>query len=138
MPQYHKKLNSPSVDNTYTGTGDQSNDAADIFTFLSKTRVKNYNRIIVSHININSLRNKFEILSAIVSDKLDLLLVSETKLDSSFLSTSFLLPGFSKPLRRDRTAFGGGIMLFIRENITFKKLSDIPVPENIECIRLFL
>ena len=58
----------------------------------------------------------------------------ETKLDSSFLTSSFLMAGFSKPLRLDSSTYGGGIMLFIRENFTFKRLPDIPVPVNIECL----
>ena len=33
--------------------------------------------------NINSLRNKFELLTEMVPDEVDLLMISETKLDSS-------------------------------------------------------
>ena len=88
----------------------------------------------VAHINIKSLRNKFEMLSEIIANNLDLLLISETKLDSSFSSASFLIPGFSKPRGLDRSSNGGGIMLFTRENITIKVLSEIPVPEKLECL----
>ena len=73
-------------------------------------------------------------LSDIVSDKLELLFVTETKVDTLFLTSSFLMPGFPKPLKLDRSTYGGGSMLFIRENITFKSLPDILVPVNIECL----
>ena len=53
---------------------------------------------------------------------------------SSFSSASFLIPGFSKPVRLDRSSNGGGIKLFTRENITIKVLSEIPVPEKLECM----
>ena len=36
----------------------------------------------IGHISINSLRNKFELLAEMVRDKVDLLMISETKLDS--------------------------------------------------------
>ena len=39
---------------------------------------------VIGHININSIRNKFEMLFTMVKDNIDILMVSETKLDSSF------------------------------------------------------
>ena len=38
-------------------------------------------KIIVSHLNINSIRNKFDALSFIIDTNIDILLISETKLD---------------------------------------------------------
>ena len=35
--------------------------------------------LIIGHLNLNSLKSKFEMLGEIVQDKLDILLVSETK-----------------------------------------------------------
>ena len=48
---------------------------------------------------------------------LDLLLVSETKLDDSFPSAQFLMSGFCKPYRLDGCSNGGGLILYIREDI---------------------
>ena len=45
------------------------------------------NKIIVGHLNINSLRNKFEALQFIINRNLDIILLSETKLDG-FISFS--------------------------------------------------
>ena len=75
----------------------------------------NPNRLIIAHININSLRNKFEMLKATRADKTDILLISETKLNSSFPVNQFLIDGFSPPYRLDTHANGGGIMLYVRE-----------------------
>ena len=58
-------------------------------------------------------------LSEIVASKLDILLVSETKLDNSFSTTAFFMPGFSKPVRLDRSSSWGRIIMYIRENITY-------------------
>ena len=54
---------------------------------------------------------------------MDILLISETKLDGSFLSAQFLLDGFSKPYRLHRCSNGGGILLYIRDDITSRLLS---------------
>ena len=51
------------------------------------------------------------------------LLISETKLDASFPSSQFILDGFTPQYRLDRTQHGGGIMLFIREDIPSKLLN---------------
>ena len=41
-------------------------------------------KIIVGHLNINSIRNKFDALSFIIDTNIDILLISNTKLDDSF------------------------------------------------------
>ena len=46
---------------------------------------------------------------------MDILLISETKLDDLFPSAQFLLDGFFKPYRLDRCSNGGGILLHIRD-----------------------
>ena len=51
---------------------------------LHEIRIKNANRLIIGHLNVNSLRNKFEILEELIKDKIDIFLISETKLDSFF------------------------------------------------------
>ena len=50
-------------------------------------RLKNPNRLIFAHININSLRNKFEMLQEVIENNIDVLLISETKSDASFPSS---------------------------------------------------
>ena len=44
------------------------------------------------HLNINSIRYKISILSDIVAKKIDVLCISETKFDESFMSSNFLIP----------------------------------------------
>ena len=43
------------------------------------------------HININSIRNKFEMLSNSIKCNLDMLMISETKLNSTFSSNEFTI-----------------------------------------------
>ena len=78
----------------------------------------------IGHININSLRNKFELLAEMVRDKVDLLMISETKLDSSFPIAQFYMKSYSKPYRLDRNSKGGGIILYVKEDIPSKLINS--------------
>ena len=83
--------------------------------------------------NINSIRNKFEILvSPVTSD--NILMISETKIDESFPHSQFMIDGFSIPYRCDRNAHGGGILVYFRNNITAKLLELENLPSDIEAI----
>ena len=59
--------------------------------------INNINRLISGQLNINSMRNKSEQRSTIVNSKIDILMISETKLDETFPATQFLLQGFCMP-----------------------------------------
>ena len=48
--------------------------------------------------------------------------ISEIKLDDSFSSGQFKICQFSMPYRYDRNAMGGGLLLYIRDNIPTKLL----------------
>ena len=71
---------------------------------LKHLRNENPYRVIIDHININSIRNKFESLVKYVGDNLDILIVSETKVDDTFQESQFLMEGFSTPYRFDWAA----------------------------------
>ena len=51
---------------------------------LSEMRKKNPNLIIIAHLNISSIRNKFKMLKEVTRKKNDILLIYETKLDDTF------------------------------------------------------
>ena len=50
-------------------------------------------------------------------------MISETKLDNSFLTSQFLINGFTAPYRFDRNSKGGELLLYIREDIPSKILT---------------
>ena len=60
------------------------------------------NRVVTGHVNIDSIRNKFDMLSSMVKDNIDILMVSETKLDSSFPQVQFRIEGYVPPFRYDK------------------------------------
>ena len=93
---------------------------------MKKIRINNVNKVVIRHININFIRNKFDMLSSMVKDNIDILMVSETKLDSSFPQAQFRIEGYAPPFRYDRDSHGGGILLFIREDIPTKIISITP------------
>ena len=82
--------------------------------FLQILKVKNVNRLITGNLNINSISNKFDQLKLFVQGKIDILIVTETKLDSTFLTSQFVIDGYSEPYRFDRNRNGRGV-LFIFE-----------------------
>ena len=84
---------------------------------MKNIRLRNVNNIIIAQININSIRNKFDLLSHYVCGNIDLFVITETKLGKSFPSGQFLLHGYSEPSRLDRNQFDGGLLVFIREDI---------------------
>ena len=51
--------------------------------YLKSLRKSNLNRLIFAHLNINSIRNKFEFLAKDLASNVDLLMISETKIDNS-------------------------------------------------------
>ena len=76
----------------------------------------------MGHLIINSVRNKFEALTYIIDNNINLLLISETKPDDSFAIAQFQMKGFRVPYRYDRNRKGGGHLLYTREDIQSKLL----------------
>ena len=101
---------------------------------IQQQRVDNAKSIIVGHLNINSIRNKFIFAESIVK-AFDLFLISESKLDSTFPMNQFHIFGF-KVFRLDRNRFGGGLILYINENIPCRPLNDHPTFPNLELIAI--
>ena len=83
---------------------------------LKSLRKDNLNKLISAHLNINSIRNKFELLSEQIKGNVDVLVILETKIDDSFSVGQFLIEGFCTPYRLDRNSKGGSILLYVRED----------------------
>ena len=61
---------------------DENEESSESTSFLNKlkaTRIANINRLMIGHININSIRNKFEMLSNSIKGNLDILMIFENK-----------------------------------------------------------
>ena len=68
------------------------------FCGINDLRNQNPFRVIIGHININYIRNKFQPLVSFINN-LDILLISETKIDDTFPDSQFLIKDFSVPLQ---------------------------------------
>ena len=73
-------------------------------------------------------------LKEVVGNKIDISLISQTKLNDTFPLNHFILEGFTPPCRLDRATHGGGLMLFVREDIPSKLLPNKNHSGNIENI----
>lgn len=51
---------------------------------LNALRIKNPDKLILVNLNVNSFPNKFDELKGLVCGKINILVLTETKLDSSF------------------------------------------------------
>ena len=95
-------------------------------------RLKDINRVIIGNLNINSLPIKFAQPQEIVLKYVDILILTETKLDDSFPTSQFMVDGFSMPYRQDRNRNGGGIMIYIRDDIPSILLTKHVSPDDVE------
>ena len=91
---------------------------------IRDVRKRNLKRIILGHLNINSIRNKFDLLVHQIKGNVDVMVIPETKLDEYFSNGQFKIPGYALPFRLDHNQFGGDIMVFVREDIPSRVLSS--------------
>ena len=76
-------LRSPRIIRDEVNSLDNQSDISE----MKSLALKNPNNIIYSYLNINSVRNKFKKISNLISDNVEILIVAETKLGSSFPTT---------------------------------------------------
>ena len=92
------------------------------------------NQQLLFHLNINSLQSKFDELKVINSElKAGIIVLTETKIDSSYTNAQFSLPNY-KIYRQDRAKGGGGVLNYITSQIPSKKLRVPFVLELIEVL----
>ena len=86
----------------------------------------------MGHLKINSIRKKFELLSSLIGGKIDIFMISETKLDATFPTNQFFIQGCSTVYRMDRNHKDGGIMLFVKDGIITFPLDRYSFPVGFE------
>ena len=107
---------------------------------MREIRLRNTRKITVGHLNINSIPNKFDGIMNMVEGNLDIFLISETKINSSFPDAQFFHEGYSHPHRRDRCLGGGGLLMYVNEDIPSRWLKSHETPDDIEilCVEINL
>ena len=100
-------------------------DAKQVLRGIRKT---NINKLAFGQLNINSLRNKFDMLSETIKGFVDVFMISETKLDDSFPGGQFFIEGYHTPFRFDQNGNGWGVL---REDTPAKIIHcDFPTSES--------
>ena len=105
------------------GGNDEHMPNSSIADNLKFIRKDNLNKLIIAHLNINFIRNKFDFLADKIKGNVDIMMISEAKLDNTFPNGQFLIDGFHELIRQDRNKNRGCILLFIKEDIPTKVLS---------------
>ena len=78
---------------------DYDKNSSDPRLVLGNLKLKNNYRLVIGNLNINFIANKFDNLKLIIQGKTDILVITETKTDSTFTLNQFAIQGYSKPYR---------------------------------------
>ena len=80
---------------------------------------------------MRSLYNKYdEIMSILTQSQLGILCLNETWLDNTITNSQIHIPGYVIE-RRDRNRCGGGVLMYIREDIDYELRTDIAAVNNL-------
>ena len=99
---------------------------------LRKLRLRNVNKVIIGNININSLPAKFDQVKEVILKNVDILVITETKIDDTFPLGQFYVDGVTMPYRLDRNHNGGGVIIYDREDIPSKIFEKHKLPQDVE------
>ena len=98
------------------------NPTGDVLSRIITSRQKDCRKLLLWHLNINSIQNKFEEVKILVNQlKAQVIFLTETKIDSTYPNSQFKLDGFNL-YRQDRRKGGGGIMAFFSSSLITKRL----------------
>jgi len=100
---------------------------------LLKSSSRYKNSVIISYLNINSIRNKLDAVADIILQDVDILCIAESKLDSSFSTGQFSVSGFKQPIRLDVSDKSGGLLIYSKINLPFRRLDCPVVKDDIQC-----
>ena len=127
------KLDNSEVNLTYQcNSRSINNTSLNSLSEIRELRLRNVNRVLIGNLNSNSISNKFDQLKDTALKYVGILILTETKLDETFLISQFLMNCFSKPYRFDINKYGRGAMVSIWKTIPSKILGKHSCPNDIE------
>lgn len=89
----------------------------------------NTNDLSIFHLNIRSVRNKLSYIEDIASEY-NIISLTETHLDNNILSCDLQLDGFNEPFRADKYFAGGGILVYVSEQIKATRIFELEFPHG--------
>ena len=93
---------------------------------ISSTQLKRHaNNLKLGHLNVNSISGFkfFDVKNMLTNNLLDILVLSETKIDDSYPDNQFYVKGF-KLYPQDRTNFGDGLIIYARSDPLTKNVKN--------------
>ena len=103
---------------------------------FSELMANNSERLIFAQINKNGIDHKFQSLVSIIKNKVDIIMISETKVDDSYPINQFQIEGYSSPFQLDSDSHGGGIMIYLPGYLPCKRIESFLLPNNVEVIEM--
>ena len=91
----------------------------------------NKDNMIISHVNINSITspNRLQELNQfIVTNKIDIIALTETKLDNTINPSLYHLDDFHAPFTNHRNRHGGGTALYAHSSLPIKRRHNLELP----------
>ena len=73
-------------------------------------------------------------MSSLTSKNVEILIVAETKLDSSFPTTQFLITGFHHPFRFDIKKRSGGLLVYVKGSNPARVVTSFSIPADTQII----
>ena len=107
--------------------------AKETYKTLRGLRSKHPKNVFLGHLNVNSLRNKFESLNELIKD---IFLWSESKLDSSSSDSQFLVPGY-RIVKKGQNK-NGGVLKSLKRNNYQKKLEILLLEINLVKMKILV
>ena len=94
----------------------------DVQQVLKNIRLRNINRVIIGHLNVNFFALKLDAIKTIIPGNVDIMIFGETKLDASYPAAQLMIDGFKTIFRLGRNLSGGGLLIYVRTDISCKQL----------------
>ena len=95
------------------------------FSTIKNLWLCNVNSVVIGNLDIDSLHIKFNQLEELVLKYVDILVLTETKLD-------FIWWILCEPFRIDRKRSGGGVIIYVRDDTLSRLLTKHFFPDDIE------
>ena len=111
-----------------------TDNGTNCFEEMTHFKLKYPTNMLLSYINVNSIRSKFENFTGVVGEQIDILVIAETKIDSSFYISEFLICGFKGPYRLNVSGNGGGVLVYVRDNPLSKQLNTLSTQPDIQVV----
>ena len=95
---------------------DYDKNSSDSRLVLENLKLKNNHRLVIGNLNFNSISSKFDNknVKLIKQGNIDISVITEIKIDSTFPLNQFAIQGYSKPYRLDRNRNGGSFNICSR------------------------